>query len=333
VAYAATGVYAIRPSEVGIVRRFGRASATVPPGLHIRLPWPFTSLDRLRPGMVRRIEIGFRADGIGDVAALAAYEWNIQHRGGRYRMIPAESLMTCGDQSFLEINAALHYRVSDPHRYLFGAAEPDRVLRALAENALREVIARTPLTEILTDRRAQVQTAALESVAKGIEAYNLGVDVLSLNLQDVHPPLNVVAAFREVVDALEEKDAAVNRAEAYRNEQVPIARGEGQRLRLRAQADADTTLALAEGEAQAFTERVRGRNAVPGAADATDFELYVSALESVLPKLKLTVMSPTVRGRRGLVLVGANALPRPPATQAALADDTGATGTGADARE
>ena len=52
-----------------------------------------------------------------------------------------------------------------------------------------------------------------------------GVEILGIHLTDVHPPVEVVSAFRDVASAQEEQVMRVNEAEAYSKQQIPIARG------------------------------------------------------------------------------------------------------------
>ena len=79
--------------------------------------------------------------------------------------------------------------------------------------------------------------------------------VLRVKLQDVHPSLEVVDAFREVSGAYEEKNRLINEAEGYRNEQVALARGNA-----KAQLQNATSFKLgrvnrAQGDADRFNLR------------------------------------------------------------------------------
>ena len=123
--YALSGLYMLGPEEVGVVQRFGR---TLPsdrgPGLHYKIPWPIDTLTRVRAQRVRVVEIGFRSSAAGKVVGEpAAYEWNVQHRTGRFQSIPEESLMLSGDQNMLELNATVHYIPQQPDDFLFHQQE------------------------------------------------------------------------------------------------------------------------------------------------------------------------------------------------------------------
>lgn len=303
----ASGIFMVRPDETGVIRLFGRVVwPLAAPGLHYRAPWPITQISRVS-GRVERIEVGFRVEPTAPGESPPAYEWNIQHRGGRYRVLPDESTMTCGDQGLLDVHATVQYRVTDPIAFLFGAADPAATLRAAAESALRQIVARSSLGEILTTGRTRIEAEALDVARAAVADCGLGVEVGSIDLQDVHPPLEVVGAFRGVLDALEGKDALVNRAEAYRNEQIPLARGEAARVKEGAEAAYLQTVARATGEAESFRLRADARRRDPRPGAVTDFNLFAETIEGALAGARLSIVEPGV-ARHGLTLIGPSAV-------------------------
>ena len=86
------------------------------PGLHYKLPWPIERLTRIQARRVRVVEVGFRSNSATPDAEPAAYEWNVQHRSGRFQRKPEESLMLTGDQNMIELNATVHYHLVRPGR-------------------------------------------------------------------------------------------------------------------------------------------------------------------------------------------------------------------------
>jgi Cu+-exporting ATPase len=331
VLYALGGLYAVSPGEVGVVRWCGRPGAPVAPGLHYRLPWPVSRLDRVRLGAVERIEVGFRTNPRpGQVTG--SYEWNIQHREGRYRSVPEESLATCGDQRLLDVSAVVHLRVADPVGYLFAAANREAVLLALAQGAVGEVLGRRDAQSVLTAERSLIEAEIGQALARTLSGAALGVRVGGIHLQDVHPPLEVVAAYRRTVDALEEKAAATNRAEAYAFEQLPRARGQADATRSAAAAFRAESVGRADGEAALFAAQVAARGSDPAARSVADFRLYVEGLETVLADRRLVVADPRVPGAVGLTLLPPGALARSgaiaaEAVQAPAASPEGKLGT------
>ena len=140
------GFYAVQPDEVGVIERFGKKVTPFSlPGLHYKLPWPVERLTRIRAHRVRVVEIGFRSNASTSAAEPAAYEWNVQHRSGRFQSRPEESLMLTGDQNMIELNATVHYEVEHPDAFLFRQMDGDATIREAAESVIHGIAATTPL--------------------------------------------------------------------------------------------------------------------------------------------------------------------------------------------
>jgi regulator of protease activity HflC (stomatin/prohibitin superfamily) len=98
--------------------------------------------------------------------------------------------------------------------YVEGTSNPQALLRAAVEGATRQVVAARALDEILAEYRADVEADCLRSLREIIGRYRLGVEVTGFALLDVHPPTAVVPAYRNVANALEEREQAINTAQA-----------------------------------------------------------------------------------------------------------------------
>jgi len=293
------GFYALRPDEVGIIERFGKR--TVPnaaPGLHYKLPWPIDRLTRVQAHRVRAVEVGFRTN-LTSGAEPAAYEWNVQHRTGRIQKVSEEALMLTGDQNMIELNATVHYSPEHPDDFLFRQIDGDATVRAAAESVLQSIVTHTSLDDLLTTGRKQVEDRARSLLQQRLDRYTAGVQVLQVRLEDVHPSLEVVDAFREVSGAFEEKSRLINEAEGYRNEQLALARGNAQALLRNAASYRLGRVNRASGDADRFTLAEAAFRAAP---QATEHRLYLETMEAVLPGKKKLIIDKT-QGRRHLLLL------------------------------
>jgi Cu+-exporting ATPase len=298
--YALSGVTMIGPDEAAVVRRFGRRQRpALGPGLHYRLPWPVEQLTRIKPHQVQAVEIGFRTlspdAARNEPSEPAAYEWNLQHRGGRYERRAEEALMLTGDENLIEVNAVAQYAIGSPDDFLFSTTDPAGVLRTTAESALRTLIGAVSLDAALTTGRSAIENAARELAQRTLDEYHGGLRVIAIQLQDVHPSVEVVDAFRNVSSAFEEKNRLVNQAEAYRNEQLELARGQG--LARLAEAAGYTTdrANRAEGDAQRFRLAVDAFRRSPG---VTETRLYLENVEQVLAGKKKLILDSSKFGKR-----------------------------------
>jgi len=303
------GFYILRPDETGIIQQFGKVVLEREPGLHYKLPWPVERLTRVQAQRIRVVEMGFRSNVVNPETEPAAYEWNVQHRAGRFQRKPEESLMLTGDQNMIEVNATVHYQLARPGDFLFRQWDGEATVRAAAESVLQSIVTATPIDEALTVGRQAIERKAEAELQRRLDRYSAGVRVLRVKLLDVHPSLEVVDAFRDVSGAFEEKNRLINEAEAYRNEQVALARGNGEARLLNAQGYSLGRKNRAAGDAARFELAEQAFRAAPG---PTETRLYLETMEQVLPgKRKMIVDSS--KGRRHLMLVEDGVEIAPPA--------------------
>jgi P-type Cu+ transporter len=295
-----SGFYALGPNETGVIERFGRKVLPFrTPGLHYKLPWPIERLTRVKARSVRAVEIGFRSGTANGEAEPAAYEWNVQHRSGRFQRRPEESLMLTGDQNMIEVNAVVHYEMVRPDDFLFRQLDADTTVRTAAESALQTTVSTAPLDDVLTTGRQALEGRVMSALQRKLDRYGAGARVVRVKLLDVHPSLEVVDAFREVSGAFEEKNRLMNEAEGYRNEQVALARGNAEaRLQTAAGYKASRTL-RAEGDGSRFE---LAESAFASAPSIHQLRLYLETMEQILPGKKKLILD-SAKGRRHLLLL------------------------------
>ena len=216
-AYIGSGLHVISVGELGIVQQFGRRVLPFEqPGLHYRLPRPFAWHVVIRPNELRRVEIGFRSGGRPIVAnesqEPAAYEWNLQHRGGRYVAKADESYVWTGDENLMDVNWIVQFRVSDPQAAVFtvggvptqwvddGEGEPkwDQLVRAAAETVFRTEMSRRSADDLFAAAREEIAAAVMRRTNELLAQYGAGLEVAAVCFGDIHPPLEVVPAYRDV---------------------------------------------------------------------------------------------------------------------------------------
>ena len=317
-AYCLSGLHVVRLGEVAVVQHFGAiVEAHQPPGLHYRLPYPFGRHRTVRPREVRRVEVGFRTIP-GSFEEPPAYEWNVQHRGGRSERRAKEAAVLTGDENMADVNLVVQYRVSDPISALFavgrlapdGTSKWDALVRAVAEAGLREAMSGQPIETVLSRERSEIEEAIRQRVSTALEEYGAGFSVDAVCLGDVHPPVEVVPAFRDVASAREEKEAKINQAEAYQYETEALARGEAEEKVLQAQASGEDRTQKARGRADRFVAVAEAYSQGP---DVTRLRLYLQTVERSLAGRKKVILDRPPDGARRQLFLGRTGLLGAPA--------------------
>ncbi|MBN2232077.1 MAG: FtsH protease activity modulator HflK [Deltaproteobacteria bacterium] len=272
-AWMVTGVYIVSPDEIGVVKRFGKVAYTTKPGPHWHLPVPLETVMKPKVTQVKRVEIGFRTIAPGPPA--------------RYQAVPNESLMLTGDENIVDAQFIVQYRIKDPVDYLFNVAHQTETVKDAAEAAMREVIGKSLIDEVLTGGKFRIQQETKDLLQGVLDRYVAGIMVVAVQLQDVHPPKAVIQAFQDVASAKENKIKLINEAESYRNDALPRAKGQAAEMLNQAQAEKEEMINVARGDAARFLSNLRGYRESPS---VTRRRMYLETMEEILPRLEKIVV-------------------------------------------
>ncbi len=227
--WCCSGILLLNEDEQAVVTRLGRYETTLSAGWHWRWPSGLERLRRERVAEVRAVQIGFRSAPTplkSDGLFRAPVEWMSEHADTDYEPVAPESFTLTGEEVPIEVTGEVQFRIGDLRRFAFAASRPDDTLRAVTESVLREVAATESLDALLTNRRREIEARCLVRIRELMTSYDIGVEVLDLSLLDIHPPQQVVPAYRQVADSLEQREQFINEAEGYYARKVLSAAGE-----------------------------------------------------------------------------------------------------------
>ncbi|HEY4172552.1 MAG TPA: FtsH protease activity modulator HflK [Rhodopila sp.] len=307
VVWVGSGFYRVRPDEQGVVLRFGAYSYWTPPGLHWHVPWPVESVELPAVTRINRTEIGFRSMAGGNTEP---------GQNGTGREIQAESLMLTGDENIIDIDVAIFWQISDAPSFLFNTANPETLVRAVAESSMREVIGRTPIQPALGPLRAQIEADISKQTQEILNRYKAGVQITQVQLQKVDVPPAVKESFVDVQRANTDAERLRNEAESYRNDIVPRARGDAARIVAEGQGAKAAAIAQATGQAKQFDSVLK---AYQTAKDVTLRRMYLDTMEDVLAHSKPLIVDDKLKGLVPFLPLNVPpppAAPKPPATPA-----------------
>lgn len=270
VIWLASGFYTVQPNEVGLNLVFGRYTSKTSSGLNYNWPYPIGAV--LKPKVTDRnaIDVGFTTRDTSRLSPADAVD-----------DIPQESLMLTGDQNIADVKFRVIWQIDpvNPENYVFNIRGPRDTVKAVSESAMRELVGRTPIQRLLTSDRSQVEPAAQQLIQSVLDRYKAGVQILQVQLLPVDPPQQVIASFKDVTVAQQDKDRLQNEAESYANGVVPTARGAASRILQEAEAYRDQTVAQAKGQASRFESIYEEYKKAP---DITRRRLYLETMERVL---------------------------------------------------
>ena len=284
IAYPLSGIYVVSVNETGILKRFGRiVDDRVAPGLHYRFPWPVDKVITVPTKEIRRFLAGFGADP----EQVTAYE-RVFGAAGRDNlgsfMVP---YCITGDKNIIHVKVIAQYRIDDPKDYLVGSKSPEDIALRCIQSAILNTLSRADVDSALTTGRVVLQRQILEDAQRQLTVLNTGISVISTEIKNARPPSTVAQAFKDVINAREERRTMLHDAQAYRNQLIPQGKAEASRLLNEAGAYKTKKTAHATGEAQRFVmlanEYVKDR-------EITSQRLYLDAVAEILPAVRKVIV-------------------------------------------
>ena len=273
-AWLYVSVYTVKPEEQSVELFLGEFSSTGQPGLNFA-PWPVVTYEKVPTTRERVQQIGTGESG---------------------RI--SEGLMLTNDENIVDIDFQVVWNITDPAKYLFNLRDPEDTIDAVAESAMREIIAQSRLAPILNRDRGLIADRLSTLVQATLDSYDAGINVVRVNFDKADPPREVIDAFREVQAAEQERDRLEKEADAYANRVLGSARGEAAQILEEAEGYRARVVNEAEGEASRFTA-VLGEYAK--APDVTRRRLYIETMERVLGDVDKILLEGGIGGDGGIV--------------------------------
>lgn len=275
--WLATGFYTVRPDEVGINMVFGKPVSQSQPGWSYNFPYPIGQVIKPKVTTVNTTEVGFRGT--------EAMRRNVS------RDVLEESMMLTGDENIVDIDFAVQWQINPAKAmdYVFNIQSPEASVKAVAESAMREVIGRRNIQQILTTDRSAIEQEVKQVMQETLNSYGAGVEIRLVQLLKVDPPAQVIDAFRDVQAARQDQDRMRNEAETYASKIVPEARGEAARIEQEAEAYKARSVAEANGQASRFNQIYAEYKNAP---DVTRKRMYLETMERVLGQSDKVIVDP-----------------------------------------
>ncbi len=215
-------LYIVRGKTAAILETFGRPhTQAVFPGLHVKAPWPITSI-------VARMNL-------------------------QLQEIHADVSVKTSDNAFMTLPVKVQYRASDDGQGAIKAhyelEAPERQITSYVLNNVRQTASGMEMTELYANRDAvesQVQSALSEQFAK------FGYIIENVLVDEPQPSPEVRDAFNKVIASKRLMEAARNEAEAARIKLVGAAQAEAESKKLQGEGMAQMREAVARGLEEAM---------------------------------------------------------------------------------
>ena len=204
-----------------------------------------------------------------------------------------ESLMLTADKNVINVAWIVQYRVGNPIDYLFKVQDVRQAVHDLSENVTRRVVGNMDFDYVLGNRDL-LAASVKQELQEQLNFLEAGVDLVTVQFQDINPPDPVKPAFNEVNEADQDMKRLVNEAEETYNRVIPAARGNALKIVEEAYGYAKERINNAEGQTTRFLDILKEYE---GAPDVTRQRMYLETMQEVLPTVeKIYVMDEGQQG-------------------------------------
>jgi len=279
--WLASGTYVVGPDEEGVVLRFGKYVKTKQSGMNWHLPYPIEEIITVKVKKRYTIEVGFRT-----IAESSA------NSPAKYKSVDEESVMLTGDENIVQLDAVITYEIASAKDYIFNVYNVPSVVKSAAEAAIRQIVGNSTLDNVLTEGKDEIQIRTKEKLQEVINLYETGIKISEFHLQDVEPPTEVSAAFKDVASAREDSDKFKKEAEGYRNDVLPRARGQAAQLINEALAYKVKRVEDAKGDVARFEKILETYKL---GKEVTKTRLYLETLEKIMPNIEKTIIDEDIK--------------------------------------
>lgn len=272
-----SGLYKVNPDENAVVLYFGKVRSIATPGLNYHIPFPVGKIVKKSVTTVNTEQFG--SGYIGDNSKLSQQK-NQSH-----------SLMLTGDENIVDIDFQVQWQISDIKDFTLNVADPNTAIRKAAESAMREVIARRPIADALSDGKGVIEQEAKSLLQEILDSYKVGVKINIVQLLRVNPPAQVIDAFLDVQNAKADREKEINQSQAYSNDIVPRARGEAAKLIQESEAYKSEVVSNAQGQANRFMSVY---DQYLKAKDVTKKRIYLETIEKIYHNIDKVIIDKNI---------------------------------------
>jgi modulator of FtsH protease HflK len=283
--WLASGFYIVEEGRRGVVLRLGKFNEVTMPGPRWHIPYPIESVEVVNVSGVRTVEVGYR--------------------GNPKNKEKEEALMLTDDENIVDVQFAVQYTLKSPEDFLFNNRNPEDNVRQAAETAIREIVGKSKMDFVLNQGRSEITARVKLLMQQILDRYKTGINITTVNLQNVQPPDQVQTAFDDAVRAGQDRERLKNEGQAYANDVVPKARGVSARLIEEANGYKESVIATAQGDASRFRQILAEYEKAP---QVTRERMYLDTMQQILGSTSKVIIDQ--KGGQNLLYLPLNELMR-----------------------
>ncbi len=204
--------FVVDQTEQAVVLRLGKYNRTVGPGLQTKIPLGIETSYNVPTQVVQTMTFGYRSNSSTSPPLFGNSDYT------------TESLMLTGDLNIIDVQWIIQYKIENPVNWMFKVESRETTLRDISQSVMNKLVGDLPILSVMTSERTRIEIEAQENMQKIFDAYELGVRVVTVKLQNIVPPVGEVQdAFEDVNKAIQDMNRLINEGKQNYNKIIPSA--------------------------------------------------------------------------------------------------------------
>jgi modulator of FtsH protease HflK len=265
-----TAFVVIETGEQGLLERFGKpVRGVLDPGFHVKWPWPVDKVHRFRTEQVQAFTVGLEHEE--EAKEEKTVLWTVSHAKEEFNLLVAsrdsvtnvDATRKSPPVNLLSVSIPVQFQITNLTAWAYNNSQPGELLEKIATREVVRHLVNADINELMSSGRGAAADALRDRIQGAVDERELGARIITVGLQDVHPPVAVAAQYEKVVSARQSAEARVNQAKAFAIQTNALATSQAYRTVLNAEADAVRRKTIALARAASFTNQIPAYRAAP----------------------------------------------------------------------
>lgn len=237
--------FQVQMDEEAVVERFGRpvSENSLKPGFHFKFPRPVDYVRKVRTKQIQELFLGNISQ-----EEKKPLLWGMEH-GEEIHFIS-------GDNNFFNPYIIVHFRIMDLYKYLYNISDPNALIEDIAYKTLQHIFTTKAFYDVAITFRKDMEPAVEAALQKELDNMDTGIEIVSVNIKDIHPPIKIAGSFEEVIASYQKKEEIINLALEYQNSTIPSSRAAANKNIINAGAYVNEEILKARGAVVGFRSKL-----------------------------------------------------------------------------
>lgn len=271
-----TCVVFVDAGQQAIQEHFGKPIAVLDAGGHLKWPWPIDKVYRYRTEQIQSLYVGY----VPDTNESDTILWTIAHNNEQNFLVAtraaatAENEMTAENDemsqalkappvSLVTVSIPIQFQITNVMQWAYTNSDAANLLDHLANREVVRYLVGKDVDELLSQGRFEAVRQMQDRLQSDANAHQLGIKIVFVGLQDIHPPTPIAKDFEDVVAAKQKRYAAILTATADKIQTNDLALAQAAVITNAAEAYRVQTEASWFSQAALFTNQIPAYEAAP----------------------------------------------------------------------